>query len=148
MEEHIQSTQGGLNQATDHIAQASVQSDLDKKALLSTIDDLRIQLRGTPFSSLLFLLPFALSYPSPPPSFPFEVMFTLSLLIRILYIDKQAVVEECDRHLKELCVKFDGDSAATQEKLNSAFEIASSLRKLLDDKELHVQQLLSLKVTK
>jgi hypothetical protein len=43
-------------------------------------------------------------------------------------------------------VKFDGDSAATQEKLNSAFEIASSLRKLLDDKELHVQQLLSLKV--
>lgn len=69
-------------------------------------------------------------------------------MTNIIIKEKQAIVEEYDKKLKELCMKFDADSAATQEKLNSAFEIAASLRKLLDDKELHVQQLLSMKVSK
>lgn len=56
------------------------------------------------------------------------------------------MLEEYDQRMKEICLKFDGDSAATQEKLTSAFEIASSLRRLLDDKEIHVQQLINVKV--
>ncbi len=61
--------------------------------------------------------------------------------------DKQTLIEEYDKKMKEICMKFDSDSAATQDKLTSAFEIASSLRKLLDDKELNIQQLLTFKVT-
>jgi hypothetical protein len=47
LEESMRTIQGSLNQATDYIGQASVQADMEKKGLISCIDDLRNQLRGT-----------------------------------------------------------------------------------------------------
>jgi chromosome segregation ATPase len=51
------------------------------------------------------------------------------------------IVENYEKQLQEVSFRFDGETAEIQEKLTMAFEIASSLRKLLDDKETLLQQL-------
>jgi hypothetical protein len=100
--------------------------DLDIRALQDTISELRGQAQGE----------------SEIPHHKIAIVNYCSLKRK----EKQQLIENYDQRLKEACQKFDGESIATQDKLTAAFEIASSLRKLLDDKELHVHQLLTLKV--
>lgn len=55
--------------------------------------------------------------------------------------EKQKALDGCTKQLKETYGRLDGENAETQEKLNMAFDIASSLRKLLDEKEAYLEQL-------
>ena len=55
--------------------------------------------------------------------------------------NKTTLAENYEKQLQEVSFRYDGETAEIQEKLTMAFEIASSLRKLLDDKETLLQQL-------
>lgn len=76
----------------------------------------------------------------------------------IVFQDKQLIIDNYAKQLKEAYDRFEGESAQTQGKLNMAFEIAASLRyfplwggflisqrKLLEQKESYIEQLKSSK---
>ena len=50
-------------------------------------------------------------------------------------------METYERQIQDISFRYDGETAEIQEKLTMAFEIAASLRKLLDEKEIILQQL-------
>lgn len=58
-----------------------------------------------------------------------------------LYVDKQFIIDSYTMQLKEATHKYEEDTTETQEKLNMAFEIVGSLKKLLEQKEDYVEQL-------
>jgi uncharacterized protein (DUF2164 family) len=55
--------------------------------------------------------------------------------LRIKLAEKTSQIDSYDKALKETAEKLEGASDQSQEKLASAFEIAGSLRKLLEDRE-------------
>ena len=59
----------------------------------------------------------------------------------MIIVDKQFIIDSYTMQLKESTQKYEEETGETQEKLNMAFEIVGSLKKLLEQKEDYVEQL-------